>query len=93
MEFLNYFIDFSAFSRGNTLGIIHSILNLLLLLAPVTGIIYLMIFAIRMINAGSKPEKSIQARNAVLRVLIILIIVYVVYAITRFILDKFLLDI
>ena len=87
-EFLKYFIDFSAFQSGNTQGIAYSILNLFLLLAPIAGIIYLLVYAFRMLNSGRRPEKSLEARNAVLRVLIGLILVYALYALGRFILDQ-----
>jgi len=87
-EFLKYFIDFSAFQSGNTQGIAYSILNLFLLLVPIAGIIYLLIHAFRMLNASRKPEKSLQARNAVLQVLIGLILAYVVYALARFTLNQ-----
>ena len=88
INFLKNFIDFSAFQNSNTQGIAYSILNLFLLLAPIIGIIYLLVYVFRLMNAGSKAEKSMQTRNAVLRVLIGLIIAYVIYALARFTIDQ-----
>ena len=90
-NFLNYFIDFSAFSSGNTAGIVYSIINSMLLVVPVWGVLYLLWTLIKLMNAGGRPEKSMQMRNATLLVTTILIISYAVYGIMRFITDKYLL--
>ncbi|MFH1750035.1 MAG: hypothetical protein ABH837_04070 [bacterium] len=89
MEFIKYFIDINAFQTGHTPGIVYSVMNSMLLLAPVWGIGYLLITVFKLLNAGGKPEKSMQIRNAVLLVVIVLVIVYTSYMILRFVLDRF----
>ncbi|MFC1656793.1 hypothetical protein ACFL14_02450 [Patescibacteria group bacterium] len=93
MEFIEYFIDIKAFQDGYTPGIVYSIMNSMLFLVPVWGIGYLSITVFKLFNAGGRPEKSMQIRNAVIQVVITLIIVYTGYMILRFVLDKIWLDI
>ena len=92
MQFIKYFIDINAFQTGYTPGIVYSVMNSMLFLAPVWGIGYLLTTVFKLFNAGGRPEKSMQIRNAVLLVIIVLIVVYTTYMMLRFILDKFWLN-
>ncbi len=84
----NDFIDPSAFSRNDIPGIIRNIINLMLILAPVVGVIYLIFAGFKFITAGGDADKAREARNAVLQVIIGIIIVFSTYAVISFVLEK-----
>ncbi len=88
MEFIKYFIDINAFKNGHIPGIVYSIMNSALFLVPIWGITYLLATVFKLLNAGGKPEKSMQVRNAVILVVTVLVVVYTIYMILRFVLDK-----
>lgn len=86
-NFFNGFIDPSAFSNNDVPGIVRNIINLMLVLAPVVGVIYLIFAGFKFITAGGDADKAREARNAILQVIIGIIIVFSTYAIISFVLD------